>query len=87
MIREDLNEKGHLNQGLKEIKGNVSSAFSGQETKCRGSRADVCCLRNSKKKKKKERRGERRGKDEGKRGNRSPVLHRLAGHYKRLYSE
>ena len=51
----------------------TSHAFSGQETKCRGSRADVCCLRNSKKKKKrkerkkkKERRGERRGKDEGK---------------------
>ena len=43
----------------------TSHAFSGQETKCRGSRADVCCLRNSKKKKeKKEKRKRREGEKE-----------------------
>lgn len=59
MIREDLNEKGTFESRFEGDKG-TSHAFSGEETKCRGSRADVCCLRNSKKKKKKrERRGEK----------------------------
>lgn len=58
MIREDLNEKGTFESRFEGDKG-TSHAFSGEETKCRGSRADVCCLRNSKKKKKRERRGEK----------------------------
>lgn len=65
MVREDLNEKRTFESRLEGDKG-TSHAFSGPETKCRGSRVDVCCLRNSKKEKKKERGGERRGKDEGK---------------------
>ena len=63
MLREDLNEKRTFESSLKGNKG-TSHAFSGQETKCRGSRADVCCLRNTKKKK--EREGEKSGKDDGK---------------------
>lgn len=61
MVREDLNEKRTFESRLEGDKG-TSHAFSGPETKCRGSRVDVCCLRNSKKRKEKGERGRKKRK-------------------------